>query len=216
MKSKRVVFCDFDGTITTEDTYVKVLEKFAPEAAAMFLPIIFSRKMTLLEGIRQTIGSIPSVYYPQIIEHIAHCPVRPGLKEMLDFLNNYDITFVVISGGLIDLVQAVLEEQKLIGQVKAIHAGQVDTTGKYLRVYSDIESKTELVAKALAMQKYPAAEKIAIGDSVTDINMSLAADLVFARDRLKGYLDTEEKSYITWSNFFDVRDHLANRWQISP
>lgn len=215
MKSKRIVFCDFDGTITTEDTFVTVLEKFAPEAAAEFLPIVFSRKMTLLEGIRQTIGSIPAIYYPQIIEHIAQCPVRPGLKEMLDFLNNHDIAFVVISGGLIDLVKAVLEEQKLIGKVKAIHAGQVDATGEYLRVYSDIESNTELVAKALAMQKYPAIEQIAIGDSVTDINMSLAADLVFARDRLKGYLDLEGKSYVTWTNFFDVRDHLANRWQIS-
>lgn len=215
MKSKRVVFCDFDGTITTEDTFVTVLEKFAPEAAAKFLPIVFSRKMTLLEGIRQTIGSIPAVYYPQIIEHIAHSPVRPGLKEILDFLNNHDIAFVVISGGLIDLVQAVLEEHQLIGKVQAIYAGQVDSTGKYLRVYSNIESQTELVAKAEAMQKYSATEKIAIGDSVTDINMSLAADLVFARDRLKGYLDIEGKPYVTWTNFFDVRDHLANHWQIS-
>jgi len=215
MKSKRIVFCDFDGTITTEDTFVTVLEKFAPEAAAKFLPIIFSRKITLLEGIRLTIGSIPAIYYPQIIEYIAHSPIRPGLKEMIDFFNKNDIAFVVISGGLIDLVQAVLEEQNLIGKVQAIYAGQVDTTGKYLRVYSDIESDTEFVAKVLAMQKYPASEKIAIGDSVTDINMSLAADLVFARDRLKGYLDTEGKSYITWSNFFDVRDHLADRWQIS-
>lgn len=215
MKSKRIVFCDFDGTITTEDTFVTVLEKFAPEAAAKYLPMVFSRKITLLEGIRQTIGSIPTIYYPQIIEHITHCPVRPGLKEMLDFLNNHDIAFVVISGGLIDLVQAVLAEQKLIGKVTAIHAGQVDVTGEYLRVYSDIESKTELVAKAVAMKKYPATEKIAIGDSVTDINMALAADLVFARDRLPGYLDTEGRPYLTWSNFYDVRDHLANRWQIS-
>ena len=52
------------------------------------------------------------------------------------------------------------------------------------------------------MAQYTAESKIAIGDSVTDINMALAADIVFARDRLQGYLDAEidaeNKSYIQW------------------
>ena len=52
------------------------------------------------------------------------------------------------------------------------------------------------------MAKYPADEKIAIGDSVTDINMSLAADLVFARDRLIQYLDAENKPYVRWAKLF--------------
>lgn len=29
-----------------------------------------------------------------------------------------------------------------------------------------------------------------------------------------GYLDVENKPYLQWQNFFDVRDHLATRWQI--
>ena len=214
MKFERVVFCDFDGTITDEDTFVSILEKFTPEIAIRLLPMVFSRKITLLEGIRQTIGSIPSIYYPQIIEHIAHRPVRGGLKELIDFLNNHHIPFVVISGGLIDVVRAVLEEQQLLDGVTAIYAGEIDATGEYLRVYSDLESETELVAKAIAMSRYPATEKIAIGDSVTDINMSLAADLVFARDRLKTYLDAEDKDYLQWRDFNDVRDCLAQRWKL--
>lgn len=215
MKFSKVVFCDFDGTITTEDTFVRMLEKFAPEISAKLLPMIYDRQMTLLEGIRLTVGSIPAIHHPQIIEHIVRRPVRPGLKELLDFLKNSSIPFVIISGGLTDIVQAVLEYQDLIDGVTAIHAGEVDTTGQYLRVHSAVESATELVAKAEVMSKYPAAEHIAIGDSVTDINMSLAADLVFARDRLTGYLDAQKKSYVPWQDFFEVRDHLAARWQIS-
>ena len=214
MKFSRVVFCDFDGTITTEDTFVSVLEKFAPTISAKLLPIIYERKMTLKEGIKQTIGSIPSVHYPEIIEYIAHRPVHPGLTEFADFLNDLDIPLVVISGGLIDIVEAVLQEQKLIDKVTAIHAAQADTTGDLLRVYSAFEGETELVAKVKAMGQYPTEEKIAIGDSVTDINMALAADLVFARDRLVGYLNAENKSYTKWQDFFEIRDCLASRWQI--
>lgn len=215
MKFSRVVFCDFDGTITTEDTFVSVLEKYAPEVSSRLLPIIFDRKMTLKEGIKQTIGSIDSIYYPEITEYIARRPIHPGLTEFADFLNDLDIPLVVISGGLIDIVKAVLEEQKLINKVTAIHAAEVDTTGKFLRVHSEFEGDTELVAKVKAMAQYPTEEKIAIGDSVTDINMALAADVVFARDRLLRYLDAENKPYIQWQDFFEIRDCLATRWQVN-
>ncbi len=45
---------------------------------------------------------------------------------------------------------------------------------------------TELVAKVLVMEEYPADEKIEIGDSSTDFNMALHAPMVFARDRPLG------------------------------
>lgn len=215
MKFSRVVFCDFDGTITTEDTFVSVLEKFTPEVSAKLLPIIFDRKMTLKEGIKQTIGSIPAIDYPEIIDYIARHPVRSGLREFADWLHNLDIPLVVISGGLIDIVKAVLQEQQLLDKVTAIHAAEVDATGDYLEVSSAFEGDTELVAKVKAMNIYPAAQTIAIGDSVTDINMALAADLVFARDRLVGYLDVEPKSYVEWQDFFEIKDYLTSYWQLN-
>ena len=214
MKSSRVVFCDFDGTITSRDTFVSMLEKFAPEIAAKLLPAIFRREITLKEGIYRTLGAISATYYPEIIEYMAYQPIRPGLSEFLQFLHRSQVPFVVISGGLTDMVNAVLKRQQLTKYVTAIYAGEVDTTREFLRVYSTIESELELVAKAQVMAKYSAVEKIAIGDSVTDINMALAAELVFARDRLMQYLDIENKPYIQWENFYDIQNYLANHWQI--
>ena len=213
MNSSRVVFCDFDGTITTQDTFVSVLEKFTPEAAQRLLPAIFRREITLKAGIHQTLGSIPAMHYAEIIEFISHQPIRPGLKDFIEFLNDAEVPFVIISGGLTAMVKAVLERQGLTEKVAAIYAGEVDTTGEFLRAYSTIESDTEFIAKATIMAKHPTQEKIAIGDSVTDINMSLAADLVFARDRLMQYLNTENKPYVQWEDFFEIKDYLAARWQ---
>lgn len=215
MNSSRVVFCDFDGTITTEDTFVCVLEKFAPEAAERLLPAIFNREITLKAGIRQTLGSIPAIHYAEIIEFMSHQPIRPGLKDFIEFLNHAEVPFVVISGGLTAMVKAVLDRQQLTEKVTAIYAGEVDNTGELLRAYSTMASDTEFIAKAMIMAQYPPQEKIAIGDSVTDINMSLAADLVFARDRLMGYLDRENKPYIQWQDFFEIKDYLSARWYSS-
>jgi len=200
MNSSRVIFCDFDGTITTEDTFVSVLEKFVPEAAARLLPAIFRREITLKAGIHQTLGSIPAIHYGEIIEFMSEQPIRPGLKDFIEFLNDTEVPFVVISG------------EQLTEKVTAIYAGEVDTTGELLRAYSTMSSDTEFIAKAAIMKQYPTQEKIAIGDSVTDINMSLAADLVFARDRLMGYLDRENKPYVPWQDFFEIKDYLAALW----
>lgn len=214
MKPSKAVFCDFDGTITTQDTFVSMLEKFAPEIAQKLLPAIFKREISLKDGIHQTLGTISSAHYPDIIEYMACQPVREGLLEFIAFLNRLEVPFVVVSGGLTEMVNAVLKRQQLIEGVTAIHAGQVDTTGELLRAYSTIESEVEFVAKAQAMAKYPVQSKIAIGDSVTDINMSLAADLVFARDRLMQYLDGENKPYVQWDNFHDIQNYLADYWQV--
>jgi 2-hydroxy-3-keto-5-methylthiopentenyl-1-phosphate phosphatase len=211
--SKPVVFCDFDGTITAVETFAGMLKEFAPILSAELMPLMYNRRLSLREGVTRLLSSIPSSLYPEIIEYGATKPLRQGFGELLDFLVDRDIPFVIISGGIKDMVEATLQRHHdgvpLIDRVRAIAAVEIDASGDYLRVNSSFEGDTELVAKVAVMQQYPATKTIAIGDSVTDINMALQADLVFARDRLVEYLETEGKAYLPWQDFRDVRDYLA-------
>lgn len=61
---KRIVFCDFDGTITAEETFVAMLDRFTPEVSARILPELYTKRLTLREGVRQMLESIPSSSYP--------------------------------------------------------------------------------------------------------------------------------------------------------
>jgi 2-hydroxy-3-keto-5-methylthiopentenyl-1-phosphate phosphatase len=81
-------------------------------------------------------------------------------------------------------------------------------------VFSRYEGGTELVAKAEIMATYNFEESIAIGDSITDWQMALAASLVFARPSLTQYLDEQNKPYLPWSDFQAIQDHLAVRIKI--
>ncbi len=216
MNFSKIVFCDFDGTITDGDSFVQMLEEFAPSSSQEILSLIYNRTLSLKVGVQQLLNSIESDRYPAIIDSTASLSIRPGLRELLDFLAERQIPFIVVSGGLRGMVEAVLKrqikEELLINKITAIYATDIDRSGKYLRGYSVIESDLELVAKAKIMAQYSANETIAIGDSVTDITMALKADLVFARDRLTGYLEAENKSYIAWNDFFDVRNYLQQVW----
>lgn len=208
----RVVFCDFDGTITAVETFVAIFKEFAPDVSAQLLPQMYNRQMTLRQGVRQILESIPSNCYAEILEFTRSQPTRPGFVELLDFLDVHQVPLIVVSGGLQGMVEVILSE--LVQRVHAIHAITVDTSQEYLQIHSPYEDGTEMVAKVKVIEHYGASEAIAIGDSLTDLNMALHVPLVFARDRLAEYLDQHQTAYIPWNDFFDVRDQLAQLWKL--
>ena len=205
---EKIVFCDFDGTITAVETFATMLGNFAPELSSQILPQIYNRTLTLRVGVRKMLESIPSKHYLDIIAYAQAQPIRPGLPEFISFLRSQNIPFVVVSGGLRGMVETVLKREGLFSQVEAIYAPDVETDQLFLKVDSPLEGGTELLSKVRVMNLYPARQTLAIGDSITDLNMCLNADLVFARDRLREYLEAENKAYIPWQDFFEIQAHL--------
>ncbi|MBE9215799.1 HAD-IB family phosphatase [Plectonema cf. radiosum LEGE 06105] len=209
--SKRIIFCDFDGTITAEETFVAVLKEFSPEVSQQLIPQMYAQKLTLRQGVKQILESIPCSVYPEILEFSRNKQIRPGFVEFIDFLKDYNVPLVIVSGGLRSIIEIVLGD--LLEEVWAIHAVDLDISGEYLQVNSEFEQGDELVAKVKVMEKYPRDEKIAIGDSLTDLNMSLEVPMVFARDRLVKYLEEYSKPYIPWNDFIEIRDYLKDLWK---
>jgi 2-hydroxy-3-keto-5-methylthiopentenyl-1-phosphate phosphatase len=207
---KRVVFCDFDGTITVEETFVAMLKHFAPELSSQLMPEIYARRLSLRSGVRQLLESIPSECYGEIVEFSRGKLMRPGLVELLDFLDERKVDFAIVSGGLRIVVETVMGD--LVHRASVIYAVDVDASGPRLQVNSEFEGDTELVSKVRVMGQHPAEEQVAIGDSLTDFNMALQASSVFARDRLAEYLDEQQKPYTKWDNFFDVLESLSQKW----
>ncbi|CAF1423266.1 unnamed protein product [Didymodactylos carnosus] len=211
-----VVFCDFDGTITSVETFLGVLKTFSPELCSVLVPKIFAKEVTLRDGVRQILHSIPSNQFEQILTYISDKPIRSGLSSLLDFLDEKQVPFIVVSGGLRSIVETILRREQLLDRCASIYALDVDLSGEYLKVESKFENGNELVAKVDVMNDYCKDgfnEKIIIGDSLTDLNISMKADLVFARDSLCQYLKDENKSFFEWTDFNDIKMQLAQRWK---
>jgi 2-hydroxy-3-keto-5-methylthiopentenyl-1-phosphate phosphatase len=208
---KQTVFCDFDGTITVEETFVGMLKHFAPELSAQLMPQMYARKLSLRSGVRQLVESIPTDRWGEIVEFSRGKLMRPGLVELLDFLDAKRVHFVIVSGGLRLMVETVMGD--LVQRASAVYAVDVDASGPRLQVNSEFEGDEELVSKVRVMELYGASEQVAIGDSLTDFNMALQASEVFARDRLAEYLDEQQKPYFKWDNFFDVLEILSKKWK---
>lgn len=210
-KRSAIVFCDFDGTITSCETFVGILKHFAPSLSSELIPKILSKEITLRQGVRQILESIPSSVYPdELLQFVQDKPIRPGLLSLINYLDSQQIPFVVVSGGIRCLVESILKRENLLKRCAKIYGIDIDKTNEKLKVISEWESGNELVAKVnIIKQECQNNEKIiVIGDSLTDLNASKCADLVFARDALCNYLKEENIDFIEWRDFEDIKTKL--------
>ena len=208
----RMVFCDFDGTITKQETFVAMLNTFAPEKMKEFGRLFSKKKITLREGVKGVVESIPSSNYKSMVEFIKGQEIREGFEELLVFLKDNGVPFFVISGGLLDSVKTRLADYD--AYISGIFAPGIDDSREYLKVISEYEEDNELVAKVKVMEMFSYDFSIAIGDGATDHKMAMSSSLVFARDRLAKFLDGQSKEYIEWDNFFDIKRYLTQLWKV--
>ncbi len=206
----RVVFCDFDGTITSIETFVGMFKELVPGLYEDIGGKMRDMEITIREGVRQIVNSMPASRYPEMLAYVRDKNIRPGFVDLLDFLDERNVPMVVISGGLVGMVRERLGP--LAQRVHAIHAADVDTSGEFLSIWSDFEEGSELVAKARIMELYAADERVAIGDGPTDLNMAQHATTVFARGMLAQFLNGMNIEYHLWEDFFDVRKRLEALW----
>jgi 2-hydroxy-3-keto-5-methylthiopentenyl-1-phosphate phosphatase len=209
-----IVFCDFDGTITAEETFVGMLQEFSTVDYNRTEQLLLQGEISLRDAVRRQVESIPSKKYPQVQAYIRDKALRAGFVELLDYLHFQGIPLVVVSGGLLQSVQSRLEPHR--HRIHAVHAAEIDCRGTYLRIFSDYESDSEMVAKTEVMAQYPCRQSIVIGDGITDVNPALTADLAFARDRLCRYLADRGKAFVRWEDFYDIIARLQKRWLVEP
>ena len=202
MSDKWVILCDFDGTITFDETFVAILTRFAPVLASELIPQMYDLTLTLKEGVRRIMESIESVHYPEMLEMISAAPIRKGFFEMLGGLAACHIPFLIVTWGVSEFVRAALKG--VPEGVSSIYGMTVDHSGPFLKISSNLESESELVAKVRLLDQFPGSRFICIGDSVTDLQLALRCDIVFSRGRLSSYLEDRKIDFFPFENFFDI------------
>ena len=211
-----VVFCDFDGTITREETFVGILRTFTPEKSEELIPRMYDLTLSLKDGVRMLLESVESRHYPEMLAIMRAAPLREGFLSFLEYLNSRNIALIVVTGGLEDFVRATLGSS--VRKVHSVYGLKVKTDELFLRVFSEWESGTELVSKPRILEsagkRMCADPPVLIGDSVTDLEAALACPVVFARDRLAGYLSERKKSYVPFEDFTGIRQIFAEMFPV--
>ena len=211
------IFCDFDGTITAVDTFDLLMQDTYGDLWRQLKADLLGFRCTLREAMGQLGNLLTAQHLRAMEERMATFVPRPGFLRFLDAMDHAGISVVVVSGGFLPLVEAVLQGHR--HRFKAVIAGlpvPTDQEGTHHHIHSPYSSQEELVAKALVMDLYGQGHTIAIGDGITDLRMAEAADVVFARDLLAELLTERGVPFHPWGDFEDVLQLLAHLGLVSP
>jgi len=204
MKYGTIVFCDFDGTVTEEETLSGFLRLTAPEFACKIPEEIRSGRKTLSQSVSECFARVPSRELDKLFDYINSVNIRPGFSEFLDFLKDQSVPFVLLSGGVPQMIEAALGRMK--DKMLDVHSADLDVSGPFMKIRSPWDNGLEIVAKADVMSSYSYNQAVCIGDGYTDLNMAEHSDIVFARDFLAETLESKGQKYYPWNNFFDIID----------
>ena len=204
------VFCDFDGTVTSIDTFDAVAALAAPQLWAELKAQLFTFEINLRQGMQALADGLNPGDLERMVAHMGQYAPRPCFLPFLSELERAGLPFVLVSGGLIPLVEQVLGPHRhRLDQLIAAEVLPHPQGG--LRFVSPFANEQELVAKAEVVKRFGRGRAVVIGDSITDLGMAEVADVVFAREPLSGWLSQRSIAFHPWETFADVEAVLRQQ-----
>lgn len=201
-----IAFFDFDGTITSEETFYGSMMRLNPRTLQKEMKAYLDGKVKLRDGIIRIFSEVPSDKYYLIEDYISEIPLRKGFRELLVYLHEQNIPAIVISGGITQLMDIALAPHRDL--IENIYSVYLDLSGNFMQLVSAFDDSEELMQKTSVMDRYSYENAICVGDGITDEQMAKRSRLVFARDTLVEICNREQLPYTAWNDFFDILEAL--------
>jgi 2,3-diketo-5-methylthio-1-phosphopentane phosphatase len=208
----RTLFLDFDGTIVEQETLSLLVERFGDPDAHARSERLLGSEATLHETIAAGYGTLLGSRREVTSWLLAHARLRPGFHEFVDTAHERGWRLVVISSGVCELIEPLLEREGLDGL--GLVANRLSGDQGWRVVFRDEQvcAVCGEACKRRTVQTLAGTDEVVyIGDGFSDACAAEAADRVFARRRLEQVLGERGVPYEHFDDFFDVVRALDRR-----
>ncbi|KAH3900487.1 related to Pdp3-interacting factor 1 [Saccharomycodes ludwigii] len=226
---KAVIFSDFDGTITLQDSNDYLTDKYGfgkEERLEIFKGVLDGSK-SFKEGFTQMLDSIKLPLNECIDILINHIQLDPGFIELYKYCQKEDIPLVIISSGMKPLIRAVLNnlftKSNVTPNIEIVSNDVVEDAshsknGYWHIIFKDVDSphghdKSRSIDELKL--KYPVTPNgkgkyFYCGDGVSDLSAAKECDVLFARSGkdLITYCDKLNIPYVKFNSFEDIMNEV--------
>lgn len=220
---KLAVLCDFDGTVTINDTFRNIAEKFAQGDWRAVDDQYVKGEITLEECLRRQ-GAMIRVSKSQILDELdGVTKFRPGFDYLTDYCNTNHYPLVLVSAGLDFVIKHFLARDNLKDKVELIAATAKCTPTGIKFDFLKLKDKRSRNFKDDAVRYYKTrADTVAyIGDGRWDLHALRTADLRFAikNSKLSELCKEQDIQVTVVSDFREMVESLKkemlerDRWQ---
>jgi 2-hydroxy-3-keto-5-methylthiopentenyl-1-phosphate phosphatase len=212
---KLLIACDFDGTITQNDTLHLIVGRYGEGGLWQAIePRLRAGELTLEQAMQEEFASVRAT--PGQVRDLVvnEAGLRDGFPELVDWARERGHRLLVLSSGFRFVIDAVLGRFGLGHLEVASHEAEFSLEGCRL-VWADRGERCAVCGRRCKrhdVQARRAGETLVlIGDGVSDRCVARMADMVFARAHLARDLVADGVPFVPFEDFHEVREALEAR-----
>lgn len=209
-----LIACDFDGTVTRQDTLVEILNRFGHSRWPEIQERVVAGELSIREGLRSEMGSVRATEAELSELLSSRIEVDPTFPSFLQGMRRKGIPVVVLTGGFDFCVETVLRAAglwpvpMLANRLHPRDGGwQVDFPYPSARCAACGHCKGDPIREWVS-RGYTT---VFVGNGVTDRCAAQAAALTFAKDELSPWCKDQGIPAVDFHSFKDVQKELEKR-----
>lgn len=219
---KPIIFCDFDGTITRQDTTDAILETFADPAWRRVEERWVAGEIGSRECLREQMSLVQATS-EELARLVDSIPIDPFFRQFVEACVARGFPFYVVSDGFDWVIHRALQRMERAGQSLekkfriaasslVIHERFMITTFPHASVHCTHGCAT-CKPQIMQCEGRGYSPVVFIGDGHSDRHAVRCADLIFAKKSLLTFCGENSIPHIPFEGFEDLHFELDRRLQ---
>jgi 2-hydroxy-3-keto-5-methylthiopentenyl-1-phosphate phosphatase len=213
----KVIFCDFDGTMTVDDVIDKLLSVYGDEPWMEIEELWEAGKIGSEICLILQLACIKPITVDDLMRFASDIAIDPYLSEFVRFVKGNGIDLYVLSDGFDCLIERILGNHGIASLPTFANSLRIEDN-KPMPLFPFKVSQCRSgsgMCKCAIIEKYRADRLVIyIGDGGSDKCAVRNADIVFAKGALSNYCSENSIDFIEFSNFGDVMRLLIEKEKI--
>ena len=205
----KIIYCDFDGTITKKDAVNTFFELYADPKWTEYEDLWVQGRISSKENAISQVALLPEMTDDVLNQYINSIEIDDYFIEFVNFTKENDIKLVIISDGFDLFIEKILEKHNIKGvDFYANHL--VHKNNKFSIEFPYHNPKCDIGAGMCKCARVKEKEFCYIGDGTSDLCVAGKANILFASKVLKEYCNKNNVKHIPFENFSNIIGILRN------
>ena len=200
------IYCDFDGTITKNDSVNEFFEKYTEGKWLESEKLWIEGKISSRENAIIQVGLLKNVSQKQLDDYINSIEIDDYFLDFVDYVKSKNIRLTILSDGFDLFIKKILERYDL--DIPFYANRLIYKDGDFNIEFPYYNENCDKKAGMCKCQKVKENKFCYIGDGTSDLCIASKADLLFASKNLHKYCEKNKIKHSHFTSFRNIIDVL--------
>lgn len=207
MNGLTTIYCDFDGTISKDDSVNTFLALFADKKWLEAESLWQEQKISSKECLAKQVALLPKMGQKTFDDYVNSIEIDEYFIEFYEYLRTKNIDLVILSDGFDLFIKKTLDRYGL-SDIKYYANSLIYKNNKFDIEFENYNTACIIQSGSCKCSKVKEKHFYYIGDGLSDSCIAKKAQQLFAKSNLKKYCERNNIKHISFDTFEDILDEL--------